>query len=341
MTETILLTGVTGFIAKHIALQLLDAGHHVRGTVRNLSRGEEVRAALAPELLDKTALDRLSFVEADLDDDAGWAAAATGATVLMHTASPFPIAQPKDADDLIRPAVEGTLRVLRAAKAAGIRRAIVTSSSVAILGTDLPAGRSLYDERDWTNTDSPGATAYSRSKTLAERAVWAFAEGEGRGMAITTINPGLVLGPPLDAHYGSSVGVIERMLKGRDPAVPKLGFVVVDVRDVAAMHCRAMDSDAANGQRIITVSDSVWMGDLARALKTAFPERRIATMTAPKMLLRILALFDGQVRAVLPAIGRIEHMDNSKGVALLGRPFIPWQDALLASARFLLDNKRV
>ncbi len=338
MPETVLVTGASGFIAKHIVLQLLNAGHSVRGTLRSPGRAEEVRAAVGPHLEDKAAVDRLSFVTLDLEQDAGWAEAVRGCTVIMHTASPFPIAQPKDPDVLIRPAVEGTLRALRAAKAAGIGRVILTSSSVAVLNTPLPAGRERYDERDWSDVADPKSTPYVKSKTLAERAAWDFVAGEGKGIALTVINPCFVLGPPLDEHFGSSVSVVRRMLKGRDPMVPKLGFACVDVRDIAALHLAAMDQPATTGQRIIGSGGEMWFDEMARALKAAYPARRIATMVAPKALLRVLALFDAEIRSILPAVGNMERVDNARAVTVLGRALRPPEEALVASAEYLVSR---
>lgn len=338
MPETVLVTGATGFIAKHIVLQLLNSGHSVRGTLRSPARADEVRAAVSPHLTGKAALERLSFVTLDLEQGAGWAEAARGCTAMMHTASPFPIAQPKDPQVLIRPAVEGTLRALRAAKAAGVGRAILTSSTVAVLNTPLPGGRETYDERDWSDVNAPTATPYVRSKTLAERAAWDFVAGEGEGIALTVINPAFVLGPPLDDNFGSSVSVVRRMLRGKDPMVPKLGFSCIDVRDIAALHLAAMDQPATAGQRIIGSGGGMWFDEMARALKTAYPKRRIATMVAPKIALRLLALFDGEIRSILPAVGKMERVDNARAVAVLGRPLRRPEEALLASAEYLVSR---
>ena len=234
MAETVLLTGVSGFIAKHVALKLLNAGYNVRGTVRRLDRAAEIKAALQPYLSENAG--QLSLVQADLESDAGWAEAMSGITAPVHTASPFPIAQPKDPAVVIRPAVEGTERVLKAAAAAGVTRVVLTSSTVAILNE--AKADTLQDEADWCDVHLPSTTPYAKSKTLAERAAWEVAKA--RGLKLTTINPGLVLGPPLDEHYGSSLGLIERFLKGKDPMLPALGFPIVDVRDVAEMHLRAL-----------------------------------------------------------------------------------------------------
>lgn len=243
--ELVLLTGVSGFIAKHVALKLLNAGYTVRGTLRRMDRSDEVRAALAPYLTEHAG--ELTFVQADLESDAGWADALQGITALVHTASPFPCAQPKDAATVIRPAVEGTERVLKAAAVAGVTRVVLTSSTVAVLNEAKPD--TLQDEADWCDIHLPTTTPYAKSKTLAERAAWEIAKA--RGLRLSTINPGLVFGPPLDEHYGTSLALVERILKGRDPMLPPTGLPVVDVRDVAEMHLRALQRPETEGRRYI------------------------------------------------------------------------------------------
>ncbi len=255
MTDTILLTGISGFIAKHIALKLLNAGY-------------AVRSALRPHLTDPAAFDRLSFVATDLEQDAGWPDAMAGVLAVIHTASPFPIAQPKDEQVLIRPAVDGTRRVLLAAGVAGITRVILTSSDAAIIDDTVDGPQ---DEADWCALDAPGTTAYARSNTLAERAAWAIAAREG--LSLTTINPGLVIGPPLDAHYGSSIGVVKRVLCGKDPMLPDIGVAMVDVRDVAEMHLRALQRPATTAKRYAAVAGSMTMPAMGRTLKASDPQR--------------------------------------------------------------------
>ncbi|MFZ5750721.1 MAG: NAD-dependent epimerase/dehydratase family protein [Pseudomonadota bacterium] len=327
----VLLTGASGFLAKHIALRLLQEGHSVRASLRNPARQGEVIEALTPRL-PPGAIDRLSFVTLDLTRDAGWIEALGGCDALVHTASPFPIAQPKDPDTLIRPAVDGTRRALTAARAAGVDRVVLTSSTVAILSGSRD-GR-IHTEDDWADSDGPPAQPYARSKVMAEREAWAIAGREG--LWLTTINPSFILGPPLDAHFGSSIGLVRRLLRGRDPMLPRIGFPVVDVRDVALAHVRALDRPEAEGQRIIASSGSLWLPDWGRILKAEWPDRRIPTRTAPKALLRILALFDAEIRASLPAVGHMEQVSAEKARRLLGIDFIPPDAALIAAGRELV-----
>ena len=338
--QTVLLTGASGYIAKHIVVQLLNAGYAVRGSLRNLNRADEVRAAVLPHLTGPPG-DRLTFVALDLEQDAGWAAALSGVDALIHTASPFPLAQPKNADDLIRPAVQGALRALRAVRDAGVVRVVMTSSSVAIMGGPLPGGKAAFDENDWTNPDAPGTAPYSQSKTLAERAAWDFVKTQAPQMQLTTINPGLVIGAPLDPHFGSSVSVIERLLNAKDPMLPNFGFPMVDVRDVALAHVRALSSPASVGQRYITAERFMWFGDVAQTLKTAFPGRKIVTRRAPDFVVRILALFDKAVASIVPILGKRQEVSAAKAKADLGLTFRDARTSVIETAQFLIDHKLV
>ncbi|WP_108813513.1 SDR family oxidoreductase [Loktanella sp. Alg231-35] len=339
MSKTVLLTGASGFIAKHIALQLLEAGHHVRGTVRDLSRGAEVLDAVRPHLSNPEDLEtRLTFAALDLTSDDGWDAAMTGVDVLMHTASPFPMVQPKNEDDLIRPAVDGALRALRAAHQAGIKRVVLTSSTAAISGSELPPGDHAFDETNWTDPTDPTTSAYTRSKTLAEQAAWDFVRDEAPGMALTTVNPGFVLGAPLDANYGTSIAVIARILRGKDPMLPDIGFSTVDVLDVAEMHVTAIDRPDTVGRRIMVVDRFMSFQDLAQAIKTAYPDRKIVTRIAPDFLIKLLGIFDPAVKSIIPALGRVDKSDNARAMAIFGRGMRRAPQAAVASAAYLIDN---
>lgn len=328
MAETVLLTGISGFIAKRVAERLLAAGYGLRGSLRSMDRASEVRAALGNP-------DALSFHRLDLGADAGWPEAMAGVDVLVHTASPFPIVQPKDPDDLIRPAVEGTERALRAAAAAGVRRVVLTSSTAAV----SHGGPGMQDETDWCDPDAAGVLAYTRSKTYAERRAWALADD--LGLQLTVINPGFVMGPPMDSHYGSSIGVVKRLMRGRDPMLPMIGFNVVDVRDVAEMHLRAVQRPELAGRRFLAVAGSMTMPEMGRVLKASFPSRRIPTRVAPKPLLRLLALFDPQIRTILPSIGQIDQISNARARTEMGMNFISPEGALRAAADWLVQTGEV
>ena len=342
MAKTVLLTGVTGYIGKHVALCLLRAGYTVRGTLRDLSRGAEVMEALRPHLEQPEILDqRLSFTQLDLTQDDGWAAAMTGVDVLLHTASPFPMSAPKDPDALIRPAVDGTLRALRAAQAAGVERVVLTSSVAAINGGPLPADDTAYDETNWTDPEAEGVSPYTRSKTLAEKAAWDFVAQDAPEMKLTVINPGFVLGAPLDGHYGTSVAVVKRILKRRDPLLPKVGFPVVDVRDVAEAHVAAIDDPEAAGRRIMVASQFLTFQDIAKVVKRAYPKRRIHTREAPNGLVRFLGIFDKAAREIAPMLGRRDRYESRRAQEVLGRALHLGQTAVTSTAQYLVEKERV
>ncbi len=337
MSQTVLLTGASGFIAKRIALDLLEAGHTVRGSLRSLNRADEVRAAVRPHLSNPDLMDRLSFVELDLMRDAGWAEAMTGMSALMHTASPFPLVQPRNEDEIIRPAVDGTLRALKAAQAAGVHRVVLTSS-VAAVEANPKVGKERLTEADWSDVAHPRATPYYKSKLLAERAAWDFA-GRHPDIRLTTVNPGLVLGTPLDRHYGTSLGLIDRILGGKDPMQPDIGFAIVDVADVSAVHVGALARPDSAGKRYLAAGESATMPQIARHLARRFPDRKIATRTAPTVVLRILSLFDASIRTALPALGTLPEFDTTRARTELEVTFASWETAVDRAADAVLALK--
>ena len=316
MPRTILVTGATGYIAKHLIRQLLDAGHSVVGSVRKEARDAEMRAALAAALRDETALERYRSVVLDLSSDDGWDAAMEGVDAVMHTASPFPMTQPKDAEEVIRPAVDGALRALRAAQKAGIEDVVLTSSTVSITGTT--EYKALYTEADWTDPDKPGTSPYAQSKTLAEQAAWDFVKTEAPEMKLRVINPSFVIGAPLDENYGTSIEVIERLYDGKDPMLPRIGFPACHVEDVAAAHIRALEVPEAIGNRHMIYEDFLWFSDLADEVRNAAPAAKPAKRVAPDSVVRILALFDPSIRVVLPDLGKVTKCDNARLREVLG-----------------------
>ena len=336
----ICLTGASGFLAKHILLKLLAAGYRVRASLRDPARAAEVRAAVMPHLRPE-AERRLSFVALDLLRDRGWHSAMQDCQALVHTASPFPVHEPKDPDDLIRPAVEGTVRALHAARAEGVGRVIMTSSTMAVLGAPLPPGRDHYVDADWSDLALPRTNAFAKSKTLAEHAAWDMVRSEGAGMGLTVINAGWMLGPPLDRRHGRSVGLVARLLAGRDLMLPRLGIPVVDVRDVAEMHLRALERPTTAGQRFLAVADTMWLTDWGRILSAAYPGRGIATRTAPDFLVWVMARFDPVARAVLPQLGAFPHVSCARAEAALGMRFRDGRAALLTAADYLVSHHLV
>jgi dihydroflavonol-4-reductase len=336
----VLITGASGYIGKHITLQLLNQGYEVRASVRKMAKSAEVRDAVRPHVLDSSNLDsRLTFVELDLEKDSGWDVALQGIDVLMHTASPFPLASPKDENDLIRPAVDGTLRALKAAKSSGVKRVILTSSMAAIYGRELSAGVSEYDETMWTDVTHPvGRGAYTKSKTLAEKAAWDYIKSDAPEIALTTINPVLVLGAPLDKNFGSSISVVERILKGSDPMLPDLKFAIVDVRDVAKMHVDAIKIEETKGERILSSSETKSFVEIAKYLKSIYPQSKVKTTQAPTAIIKLLSIFDGTIKTILPQLGQPMKINNAKAKRLMGMNFIPVEVTLRDSADYLIKN---
>ncbi|MGR3484563.1 MAG: NAD-dependent epimerase/dehydratase family protein [Paracoccaceae bacterium] len=329
----VLLTGITGFIAKRIALDLLRAGHHVTGSRRTPARDAEVRDALRPHL-DADALSRLSFVALDLTSDDGWDEAMAGQDALIHTASPFPGPEPKDPDDLIVPAVEGTLRALGAAQRAGVTRVVLTSSMVAIMYGDHAKPGATVGPDDWSQPGHASMGAYATSKTLAERAAWEFCARHPE-MRLTAINPGLVAGAPVDARYGTSLDVIRQFLTGKLPAIPNFGLPIVDIADVSAAHVAALTTPGSEGRRFALAAEFVMAPRMAEMLREIAPESKVPKRRAPDWLVGVMALFDAQARALKPILGIDLAVDNTATREVLGIDFTPTEDALRASVRAL------
>lgn len=327
MPHTYLVTGSTGFIARHIIAGLLQRGHTVVGSARSKAGDAKVRAALAPVLDDTDWQDRYRTITLDLSSDEGWDDALVGIDSVFHTASPFPLEQPRNEADLIRPAVDGALRALRSAQKAGVTRVVLTSSSAAITGKPKPGPVMAFDETDWSDVDDATMTPYAKSKTLAERAAWDFAADHPE-MQLTAINPSLVLGAPLGDDFGTSVGLIERLMDGRDPMLPRVGFASVDVRDVATAHIRAMEDPATIGKRYPLADRFLWFADLAEAVKRAAPQAKVPTRVAPNVIIRILGLFDRSVSTILPILGKEYALSADAARSDLG---IEFRDAFKAA----------
>lgn len=333
MAGNILLTGINGYVGRHAALQMLRAGYGVRGCVRRLSQAEEVRRALRPHL-PAEALQRLCFVEVDLLADEAWAAAMVGMTAVVHAAGPFVTEEPANPQDVIRPLVEGTLRVMRMARLSGVRRMVFVSSTSAILDPTRPGPRT---EADWA--DTAAGTAFARGKVMAERHAWDHASQEG--LNLTVLNPGLILGPPLGERYGASVGVVRRLLRGRDPMMPLLGLVLVDVRDVAKATLRAIERPEAVGKRYAVVSGPMTLHAITRLLKQTYPRRRLATMVAPRWLLQLYSLWDAEAAGILPSWGYMPELPNALVRADLDMAFIPPAVTVQDTAEWLLAAGQV
>jgi nucleoside-diphosphate-sugar epimerase len=335
--STILVTGGSGFIASHCILQLLAAGHQARTTVRSISREGDVRAALAKAGADPA--DRLSFIAADLEEDAGWPDAVAGCDYVLHVASPFPPSIPKHENELIVPAREGTLRVLRASRDAGVKRVVVTSSFAAI-GYGHDSQKTTYDETTWTDPNGPDVLPYVKSKTLAERAAWDFIAKEGGSLELCVINPVGVLGPVLGPDYSTSIFLVQRLMDGAMPGCPKLSFGIVDVRDVADLHIRAMTHPAARGERFLAIAgDFLSMLDIAKVLKRRMgaSARRVPTWQLPNWLVRIAAMRDPAAKQILPELGKKKNATNEKARRLLDWAPRSNEECIVATAESLVQ----
>lgn len=333
--ETVLVTGGTGFIAQYCMLALLRAGYRVRTTVRSAAREAEVRNHLRTGGVE--AGERLSFVVADLGDDRGWKQAVAGCAYVMHGASPTPSGDQVDEEDWIRPAVEGNLRVLRAARDAGVRRVVLTSAFGAICAGHAQLDRP-FDENDWSDLTANDIWPYQKSKTLSERAAWDFIAREGGGLALSAVNPTAVMGPVLGPDYSHSIRIITRMLDGQR-GCPKISCGVVDVRDVADLHLLAMTSPAARGKRFLaTAGDSLWMGDVARVLQRRMgaAASKVSAWELPNWMVRLAARKNPGLRGVATLLGRNMNATSEKAIRLLGWSPRSSEEAIVATAESLV-----
>lgn len=337
--QTVLVTGGSGFLGGWCLVELLRRGYRARTTVRDIAREEKVRAGVGSQV---DAQDRLTVVAADLTDDRGWAEAVAGCDYVLHVASPFPPAQPKDPDELIVPARDGTLRVLRESLAAGVKRVVVTSSVAAVRNVAANVsidGRAL-DENDWTDPDRGDLTPYTRSKTIAELAAWDFMRSQGAEDRLVTVQPGAIVGPLLGADRSFSLQAIERMLTGRMPGLPRLGFSFIDVRDVAALEVDAMTSADAAGQRLIAAGRFLWFADVAKILheRLGADARKVPRRGVPNTIVRMLALFDSEIRSVASELGRQTTYSLQNAERRTGWTPRPVEETIVDCARSLLGQ---
>lgn len=333
--EQVLVTGGTGFLGAHCIAQLITEGYRVRTTARSAGREAEVRKLLTVAGVDPG--DRLSVSVAHLLADDGWAAAVAGCDYVLHVASPFPAGVPKDENELVVPAKQGALRVLRAARDAGVKKVVMTSSFAAV-GYGVRASGPPFTEADWTN---PGAKvgAYTKSKTLAERAAWNFMALEGGELQLAVVNPVGIIGPVLGPKLSTSIQLVGQLLSGKLPGLPRISTALVDVRDVADLHLRAMTNTAANGERFIAVSGlPMGMQEIALLLRERLGDagQRIPTRMLPDWLVRAGALVVPMLREVTPRLGVVKQASNAKAVSLLGwAPRSP-EDSLVDTAQSLI-----
>lgn len=338
MTEsggTVLVTGGTGFLGGWCVASLLERGYDVRTTVRDLARERAVRDSVEAAGVDPGS--RLAVLAADLMSDTGWAEAVASCRYVLHVASPFPPVQPKDPDELIVPARDGALRVLRAALDAGVERVAMTSSVAAIRSARESSAAAPYTEADWTDGADPARTPYVRSKTIAEQAAWEHVRAAGTEDRLATINPGAIIGPAPGDDHSYSLQVIQRLLDGL-PAMPRLGFTFVDVRDVADLHIRALTDAAAGGERFIAADRFLWMAEVAAILRERLGDaaKKVPTRVAPNLAIRAMALFDGSIRSVVSDLGRQSWFSSEKARGTLGWAPRPVEDSIEDCARSLI-----
>jgi nucleoside-diphosphate-sugar epimerase len=334
-TETVLVTGGSGFLGGWCLVELLRRGYRVRTTVRDPSREAGLRAMLQPEV---EAGDRLSVHAADLTDDAGWADAVGGCDYVLHVASPFPPQQPDDPDELIVPAREGTLRVLRAGLGAGVKRIVVTSSVVAVANSGRPpASGEAFAEEDWSDPTNPDLSAYGRSKTIAERAAWDFVDERGDASRLAVVCPSAIIGPALSDDRSYSLQAIERLLEGM-PGIPRLGFSFVDVRDVADLQLRAMVAPEAAGERFIGSGPFLWMSEVAEILRARLgpAAAKVPTRKVPNFVVRAMARFDPGLRTVVGDLGKRRVVSAEKARTRLGWSPRPIEESVVDTAESLM-----
>jgi dihydroflavonol-4-reductase len=333
MTGTVLVSGGSGYIAGYVIRQLVNEGWMVHTTIRDLAKESTVRKLLAVDNA------KLKFFAADLLSDKGWAEATAGCGHVVHVASPVPMRRIKDPDEIVVPAREGALRALRAAKAAGVKRFVMTSS-VAAIAYGRGRGVHNFTEADWTPDDFPGAQPYVRSKTLAERAARDFIAKEGGGMEYVSINPSVVVGPVWSADYSASVSIVQRLLDGSLKACPDVGFGIVDVRDTADLHVRALKAPNMAGERFIASGPFLKLSAIAAALRSRLGSQahKVTQKTVPDFVVRIMALFNPAARMVVGELGSVRNMDATHAKNVLGWQTRPVEDSLADCARSLIEQ---
>ncbi|MDO3411549.1 NAD-dependent epimerase/dehydratase family protein [Saccharibacillus sp. CPCC 101409] len=332
MTQTVLVTGGTGFVGMQIILQLLQKGYNVKTTLRSVSSQAKVTETL--KLSGIASFDRLAFVEADLSKDDNWHEAVKGCDYVLSVASPVFLTSPKDEKEAIRPAVEGIVRVLKAARDSKVKRVVMTSNFGAV-GFSNTDKNSVTTEADWTDPDQPGLSVYEKSKVLAERAAWDFIKREGAGLEFATINPVAILGSALSAHVSGSFGLLNHLLDGSMKAVPRIPLNVVDVRDVADLHIRAMENPKANGQRFIASADGqISFPEIAAVLRRRYPDiaNKVSSRTVPDFVINAAALFNKEAKEAALLLRMNRNVSNDKAKKVLGwKPIASSEEVIAAS----------
>lgn len=336
--DTVLVTGITGYIASHVTAKLVEKGFAVRGTVRNKAKGRRIIGALQQAGVD---VSNISLVEADLSSDDGWGDAVKDCRFIQHIASPFPLEAPSDREALVPEARAGAQRVLENGFSAGVERIVMTSSLVSVMGQPDRGKQKTYTEDDWTDPDWRPLTAYPVSKTRAELSAWAYAKTQGLGEKLVTVNPGFVLGPDPYANGGASLNAIRDMMNGEFPVVPKIAFPIVDIRDCASIHVSAMTAKKAGGRRLFAAGETRWFKEIADMLRQEYPEAKLPKSEAPNFVLRLVAIFDDRLKSILPDLGHYPTVDTAYVTNLTGVMPRPARESVVASAKALIENGEV
>ena len=338
MTDLVLVTGVSGFIASHVTAKLLEQGYAVRGTVRNKVKGQRIVEALAAKGVDTS---KLELVETDLSQDAGWKAAVQDCRFVQHIASPFPLEAPADREALVPAARAGAMRVIEQAIGAGAERVVMTSSMVSMVGQPGRGAHMLVKEDDWCDPDWKPLTAYPVSKTRAERAVWDYVGAQNVKARLTTVCPGLVFGPDIYDNGGASLALIKGLFSGEYPMLPRIAYPIVDVRDCASLHVKAMTAPDAGGRRLMAASDTLWVSGIAEVLRAAYPNAKLPKREMPNFLVKIVGLFDSSVKGIVPDVGTFHEADAGYVSSLTGVMPRPAKEAILAAAESLIENGQI
>ncbi len=334
--KSVLVTGGSGFVGVHCILQLLDKGYRVRTTLRSLNRKNEVIEMLRNGGVE--SVEHLSFIEANLSQDTNWDEAVENCEYVLHVASPISLTPPKDENEMIVPAVEGTLRVLRASKNAGVKRVVITSSFAAV-GYSHNDPNTLITEESWTDPNDKSLSAYLKSKTLAEKAAWDFIKKEGGELEVSVVNPVGIFGPSLGPNLSGGLEILKQLLDGSMKAIPQINFGIVDVRDVADLHLRAMTSSEAKGQRFLALAgDVLSLHDIALMLKNKMGDeaKNVTTKVLPNWIVRIAALFNPAAKNIVPQLGRIKNASNEKARTILGWTPRTNEEAIMASVESIV-----
>lgn len=338
MTDLVLVTGISGFIASHVAAGLLGQGFSVRGTVRSEAKGERITESLAAKGIDTS---KLEIIEADLGKDDGWKAAVKDCRYVQHIASPFPLEAPSNREALVPEARAGAMRVVEQAIGAGAERVVMTSSMVAMMGQAGRGKHMLVKEEDWSDPDWRPLTAYPVSKTRAERAVWDYAKSQNVTDRITTICPGLVLGPDTYDNSGASLAIIKGLFSGQFPVMPRLAYPIIDIRDCASLHIKAMTNPKVGGRRLMAASNTLWISEISAILRDAYPKAKLPAREMSNWLVKIVGLFDQSVKGITPDVGTFHEADAAYVSSLTGIMPRPAKEAILAAAASLIESSEI